>query len=54
MGSTKRGRDEHVHLKTNQLIRQGGKPIDLVISESVFESYVFALNIAKCTEHLPE
>ena len=48
------GRDQYVNLETDQLIRQGREPIELIISASVLESYVLTLNIANFTELSPE
>ena len=47
------GRDEHVNFETDQLISQGGEPVELIISVSILESYVLALNIAEFTELSP-
>ena len=49
-GGRRRGRDEYVNFETDQLVSQGGKPVELVLSVSILESYVLALNIAECTD----
>ena len=46
-------REEHVNFETDQFISQGGEPVELIISGSILESYVLALNIAECTELSP-
>ena len=46
----RRGREEHVNFETNQLISQGGEPVELIISGSILESYVLAIDIAQFTE----
>ena len=48
------GRDDYVNFETDQLISQGGEPVELIISVSILESYVLALNIAELTERLPK
>ena len=53
-GSTRRGRDEHVNFETDQLLSQGGQPVELILGGSRLESYVLALNIAEFTELSPE
>ena len=50
--ASRRGRDEYVNFETDQLISQGGKPVELFFSVSILESYVFALNIAERAERL--
>ncbi len=45
-----RGRDKHVNFETDQLISQGGEPVELIFSGSILESYVLALNIAEFTK----
>ena len=49
-GVRRPGRDDHVNLKTDQLVGQGGKPVELVLSVSRLESYVLALDIAESKE----
>ena len=48
------GRDDHVNLETDQVISQGGKPVEFIVSVSRLESYVLALDIAEFTELSPE
>ncbi len=40
----------HVNFETDQLIGQSREPVELIISVSILESYVLALNIAERTE----
>jgi hypothetical protein len=47
------GSDEYVNLETDQLISQGGEPVELIISVSILDSYVLALDIPELTELSP-
>jgi hypothetical protein len=47
------GVTKHVNFETDQLISQGGEPVDLIISVSKLDSYVLALNIAEFMELSP-
>ena len=44
----------HINFKTDQLISQSGKPVELILRVSILESYILALNIAEFTELSPE
>jgi hypothetical protein len=42
--------EKHVDLETDQFMSQSREPVEFVISISILESYVFALNIIKLME----
>ena len=44
------GREQYFNFESDQLVSQGGKPVELIISVPILDSYVFALNIAEFTE----
>jgi hypothetical protein len=48
------GRDDHVGLSANQISSQRGEPIELFIRKTVFDRYVFALDIASLFQALPK
>ena len=52
--ASRRGREEHIDLETDQLISQRGEPVELTLSVSILDSDVFALNIAEFTEAAQE
>lgn len=53
-GVIRPGRDDHVNLESDQLIGQGGQPVEFVLSLSRLESYVLALDIAESTKLSPK
>ena len=48
------GRYKQINFETDKLISQSRQPVELIISVSILESYVFALNIAERTELSPK
>ena len=54
LGLRVEGVTRYVNLETDQLISQGGKPVELIVGVSRLESYILALDIAEFTETSPE
>src|SRR5262249_12686988 len=43
-------RNDDVNFETDQLIRQGGKPVGFIFSESRLDGYILALNVTERTK----